>query len=203
MTAARPDRTHFADDELVRRVRAGETDAFEELVRRTRQGGYRLARRILRRHEDADDALQDAYVKAFRALDRFEAGRAFGPWFLTIVARTALSALRQGKRRTAASLDDPAPEGSVSLAERIADPGQDPALMEERLLAERAFESLSEEHRAVLALRVDADLSYADIAASLEIPLGTVMSRLARAREALLERMRELSPKRGTADPRR
>lgn len=203
MTAARPDRTQFADDELVRRVRAGETDAFEELVRRTRRDGYRLARRILRRHEDADDALQDAYVKAYRALDRFEAGRAFGPWFLTIVARTALSALRHGKRRASASLDDPGPEGSVALAERIADPAQDPAVLEERLLAERAFESLSEEHRAVLALRVDADLSYADIAASLEIPLGTVMSRLARAREALLERMRELSPKGRTADPRR
>ena len=203
MTAARPDRTHFADDELVRRVRAGETDAFEELVRRTRRDGYRLARRILRRHEDADDALQDAYVKAFRALDRFEAGRAFGPWFLTIVARTALSALRQGKRRTAASLDDPAPDGGAALSDRVADPAHDPALLEERLLVARAFESLSEEHRAVLALRVDADLSYADIAAALEIPAGTVMSRLARAREALLERMRELSPKGRTADPRR
>jgi RNA polymerase sigma-70 factor (ECF subfamily) len=202
MTAARPDRTHIADDDLVRRIRAGETDAFEELVRRTRHDGYRLARRILRCHEDADDALQDAYVKAFRALDRFDLGRAFAPWFLTIVARTALSALRQGKRRSAASLDDPAPEGNVPLAERIADPEQDPALLEQRVIVARAFEELSEEHRAVLALRVDADLSYADIAAALEIPAGTVMSRLARAREALLERMRDLTPKGRRMDPR-
>ena len=199
MTAARPDRSQFADDELVRRVRSGETDAFEELVRRTRGDGYRLARRILRRHEDADDALQDAYVKAFKALDRFEAGRAFGPWFLTIVARTALSALRQGKRRSAVSLDEPAADGTVPLAERIADPNEDPALMEHRLLVARAFEALTDEHRAVLALRVDADLAYADIAAALEVPLGTVMSRLARAREALLERMNELAPKRRNA----
>ena len=199
MTAARPDRSQFADDELVRRVRSGETDAFEELVRRTRGDGYRLARRILRRHEDADDALQDSYVKAFKALDRFEAGRAFGPWFLTIVARTALSALRQGKRRSAASLDEPAADGMVPLAERIADPNEDPALMEHRLLVARAFEALTDEHRAVLALRVDADLAYADIAAALEVPLGTVMSRLARAREALLERMNELAPKRRNA----
>jgi RNA polymerase sigma-70 factor (ECF subfamily) len=202
MTAARPDRTQFADEELVRRVRAGEADAFEELVRRTRRDGYRLARRILRRHEDADDALQDAYVKAYQALDRFDTDRPFAPWFLTIVARTALSALRQAKRRSAASLDDPAPEGNVPLAERIADPQCDPAALERRLLVERAFLSLSEEHRAVLALRVDADLSYADIAAALEIPQGTVMSRLARAREALVERMRELSPARRAADPR-
>ncbi len=193
MTAARPDRSQLADDELVQRVRAGESEAFEELVRRTRRDGYRLAFRILRRHEDADDALQDSYVKAFRALDRFEAGRAFGPWFLTIVARTALSALRQGKRRSADSLDDPGPEGNVPLAERVADPNQDPALMEHWLLVERSFAALTDEHRAVLSLRVDADLSYADIAEALEIPLGTVMSRPARAREALLDEMEQRS----------
>ncbi|HSQ61398.1 MAG TPA: RNA polymerase sigma factor [Acidobacteriota bacterium] len=200
MTAARPDQSKLPDDELVRRVREGESDAFAELVRRTRRDGYRLARRILRVHEDADDALQEAYVKAFRALDRFEPGRAFAPWFLTIVARTALSALRQGSRRAAVSLDDPAPEGSVPLAERVADPNEDPKDRDHRLLAERAFASLSDEHRAVLALRVGSDLSYAEIAAALEVPVGTVMSRLARAREALLERMRELSPKRRTTD---
>lgn len=200
MTAARPDQSKTPDDELVRRVREGESDAFAELVRRTRRDGYRLARRILRVHEEADDALQESYVKAYRALDRFEPGRAFAPWFLTIVARTALSALRQGNRRATVSLDDPAPEGGVSLAERIADPSEDAREREQRLLAERAFESLSDEHRAVLALRVGSDLSYADIAAALEIPVGTVMSRLARAREALLERMRELSPKRRTTD---
>ncbi|HEU4333538.1 MAG TPA: sigma-70 family RNA polymerase sigma factor [Candidatus Eisenbacteria bacterium] len=200
MTAARPDQSKIPDDELVRLVREGESDAFAELVRRTRRDGYRLARRILRVHEEADDALQESYVKAFRALDRFEPGRAFAPWFLTIVARTALSALRQGTRRAALSLDDPAPEGSVPLAERLADPAEDPRERDQRLLAERAFESLSDEHRAVLALRVGSDLSYAEIAAALDLPLGTVMSRLARAREALLERMRELSPKRRTTD---
>jgi RNA polymerase sigma-70 factor (ECF subfamily) len=202
MTAVRPDRSQFPDDELVRRVRAGESDAFAELVRRTRRDGYRLARRILRVHEDADDALQEAYVKAYRALDRFEAGSAFAPWFLTIVARTALSALRQGKRRKAVSLDDPPPEGRESLAERIADPSQDAAGLERRLLAERAFLDLSEEHRAVLALRVDGDLSYADIAAALDVPLGTVMSRLARAREALLELMEERSQDRRAGESR-
>jgi RNA polymerase sigma-70 factor (ECF subfamily) len=200
MTAARPDRSQIPDDELVRRVLGGESDAFAELVRRTRRDGYRLARRILRTHEAADDALQEAYVKAYRALDRFEAGRTFAPWFLTIVARTALSALRRESRRAAESLDDPAPEGNLPLAERIADPAHDAAGMEHRMLAERAFASLSEEHRAVLALRVGSDLSYAEIAEALEVPVGTVMSRLARARETLLERMRELTSHRRTSD---
>jgi RNA polymerase sigma factor (sigma-70 family) len=184
-----PDRSELPDDEVVRQVRGGDSEAFAELVRRTRRAAYRLARRIMRNHEDADDVVQESYVKAFRALDRFSAGKAFGPWFLTITARTALSSLRREKRRAAAPLDDPGPGGDPPLAERLADPGQDPAAIERRLEVERAFERLSEEHRVVLALRVDGDLTYASMADALGIPIGTVMSRLARAREALLDQM--------------
>jgi len=189
MTLPRPDRSALTDDELVRLVCGGETDAFAEIVRRTRRPAYLLARRITRNHEDADDVVQESYVKAFRALDRFDAGAAIAPWFLTIVARTALSSLRQGKRRAAAALDDPGPDGGAPLADRVADPGSDPAILTRRIEVERAFSRLSEEHRAILAMRVEGDLSYATIAEALEIPIGTVMSRLARAREALLEQM--------------
>jgi len=191
MSPPRPDWSGHTDDELVRFVRGGETDAFAELVRRTRRPAYRLARRIMRNHEDADDVVQESYVKAYRALDRFVPGKAMGPWLLTIVARTALSAIRKGKRRAAASLDDPGPDGVVPLAERIADPSTDPEGLDRRLEVERAFAGLSEEHRAILALRVDGDLTYASIAEALGVPVGTVMSRLARAREALVERMNE------------
>ena len=189
MTPARPDRTGLTDEELVRLVRGGETDAFAEVVRRVQRPAYRLALRITRHHEDADDVVQESFVKAFQALDRFQAGRALSPWILTIVARTALSFLRQGKRRAASSLDDPGPGGSASLAERTADPGTDPGFWERRLDVERAYARLSEEHRVILALRVEADLSYALIAQTLDVPVGTVMSRLARAREALMEQM--------------
>lgn len=198
MALARPDRSALSDGELVRLVREGEGDAYAELVRRTRRSGYRLARRITRNHEDADDVLQESYVKAFRALDRFAADRPFGPWFLTIVARTALSSIRDSKRRAAESLDEPGPDGTASLGERVADPAQDPATLERRVRVERAYARLSEDHRIVLALRVDADLSYAAIAEALSVPVGTVMSRLARAREALIEvlhEMREAEPR--------
>ena len=133
MALARPDRSALSDGELVRLVREGEGDAYAELVRRTRRSGYRLARRITRNHEDADDVLQESYVKAFRALDRFAADRPFGPWFLTIVARTALSSIRDSKRRAAESLDEPGPDGTASLGERVADPAQDPATLERRV----------------------------------------------------------------------
>jgi len=189
MTPARPDRTGLTDEELVRLVRGGETDAFAEVVRRVQRPAYRLALRITRHAEDADDVVQESLVKAYQALDRFQLGRALSPWILTIVARTALSLLRQGKRRAAMSLDDPGPDGQASLAERSADPTADPVLWERRLDVERAFSRLSEEHRVILALRVEGDLSYASIAETLDVPLGTVMSRLARAREALAEQM--------------
>lgn len=198
MAPARPDRSALSDGELVRLVREGEADAYAELVRRTRRSGYRLARRITRNHEDADDVLQESYVKAFRALDRFAADRPFGPWFLTIVARTALSSIRDSKRRAAESLDEPGPEGTASLGERVADPVQDAATLERRVRVERAYARLSEDHRIVLALRVDADLSYAAIAEALSVPVGTVMSRLARAREALIEVLHEMKE----AEPR-
>ena len=189
MTPPRPDRSALTDDELVRLVCGGETDAFAEIVRRTRRPAYLLARRITRNHEDADDVVQESYVKAFRALDRFESGAAIAPWLLTIVARTALSALRSVKRRAASPLDDPGPDGGAPLAERIADPGSDPEAVARWLDVERAFARLSEEHRVILAMRVDGDLSYASIAEALGIPVGTVMSRLARARESLVEQM--------------
>jgi len=189
MTPARPDRTGLTDEELVRLVRGGETDAFAEVVRRVQRPAYRLALRITRHAEDADDVVQESLVKAYQALDRFQLGRALSPWILTIVARTALSLLRQGKRRAAMSLDDQGPDGRASLAERSADPTADPVLWERRLDVERAFSRLSEEHRVILALRVEGDLSYASIAETLDVPLGTVMSRLARAREALTEQM--------------
>jgi RNA polymerase sigma-70 factor (ECF subfamily) len=189
MTPARPDRTGLTDEELVRLVRGGETDAFAEVVRRVQRPAYRLAFRITRHAEDADDVVQESLVKAYQALDRFQLGRALSPWILTIVARTALSSLRQGKRRATISLDDPGPEGQGSLAERSADPAADPGWWEQRLDVERGFSRLSEEHRVILALRVEADLPYALIAETLDVPVGTVMSRLARAREALMEQM--------------
>jgi RNA polymerase sigma-70 factor, ECF subfamily len=191
MGESKPDRSAVPDAEIVQLVVAGEIDAFDELVRRTRRPAYRLARRITRNHEDADDVVQDSYVKAYRALDRFDRARAFLPWFLTIVARSALSAVRHRARRATVPLDEPGPEGTT-LAERIPDTAVDPAHVRRLMDAEEALAKLPEEQRAILALRVDGDLAYSEIAAALDVPVGTVMSRLARAREALLAEVEKL-----------
>ncbi len=182
----RPDRSAVPDAEIVQQVLSGEIDAFDELVRRTRRPAYRLARRITRNHEDADDVVQESYVKAYRALRRYDPARAFGPWFFTIVARSALSQVRNRARRATVPLDEPGPDGTT-LADRLHDETMDLAGRQRLMDVERAMSSLSDEHRGILALRVDADLSYSDIAEVLDLPVGTVMSRLARAREALLE----------------
>ena len=114
MGEKKPDRSAVPDAEIVQLVVAGEIDAFDELVRRTRRPAYRLARRITRNHEDADDVVQDSYVKAYHALPRFDAERAFQPWFLTIVARSALSHIRQRARRATVPLDE-SPSKSKSI----------------------------------------------------------------------------------------
>jgi len=191
MGETKPDRSAVPDAEIVQLVVAGDIDAFDELVRRTRRPAYRLARRITRNHEDADDVVQDSYVKAFRALARFDPQRAFLPWFLTIVARSALSALRGAARRATVPLDEPGPDGAT-LADRISEAPPDVDARQRLFDAEEALARLPDDQRAILALRVDGDLPYSEIASALEIPVGTVMSRLARAREALLAEVEKL-----------
>ena len=88
-------------------------------------------------------------------------------------------------------LDEPGAEG-MTLADRLPDATLDPAGQQNLLDVERGLERLSEEHRSILALRVEGDLAYAEIAGALDIPVGTVMSRLARAREALLAEVEKL-----------
>src|SRR6267143_1475288 len=187
----KPDRSAVPDAEIVQLVVGGEIDAFDELVRRTRRPAYRLARRITRNHEDADDVVQDSYVKAFHALARFDPERAFQPWFLTIVARSALSAIRARGRRATVPMDEPGPDGTTP-ADRISDTPLDPDALQRLMDAEEALGKLPEEQRAIVALRVDGDLPYSEIASALDIPVGTVMSRLARAREALLAEVEKL-----------
>src|SRR3989449_4400267 len=147
MASIKPDRTAVPDAEIVQLVLAGEIDAFDELVRRTRRPAYRLARRITRNHEDADDVVQDSYVKAYRALPRFDASCSFAPWFLTIVARTALSQIRQRSRRATVPLDEPGPDGTT-LADRLSDAPLDVDARQRVLEAEEALSKLTDEHRA-------------------------------------------------------
>ena len=151
---------------------------------------FGLARRITGNHDDAMDVLQDSCIKAWRGIAEVHGG-SFKSWMSTIVSRTALDRVRA--RRPLAALED---EDNVVIPLPDPNPGPESlALRRDRLgLIEAALERLSPEHRAMVLMRDLGDLSYEEMASSLDVPLGTVRSRLARARMALQRELLSLDP---------
>jgi RNA polymerase sigma factor (sigma-70 family) len=173
------------DADLIERARGGEIVAYEELVRRYQDVAIRTAH-LIAPDGDAEDATQEAFVKAHAALARFRVDAPFRPWLLRIVANEARNRRRSATRRVGLTLrvvedrrpDDaaPSPESAVLAGERRSD-----------LL--RAVNGLRDEDREVIAIRYFLDLSEAEAAATLGIPRGTVKSRLSRALMRLRERL--------------
>ena len=154
---------------------------FEHLMLPHLDAAYNLARWLLRDEHDAEDAVQEACLRAYRAFDRFRGtdGRA---WLLTIVRHVCYSQLRQNRRAPAAEAFDDDAHGSTH------DPAEANALAWHETKGEllrQALDRLPAEFREVIVLHEIEGLAYREIAAVAEIPLGTVMSRLARARQKL------------------
>jgi RNA polymerase sigma-70 factor (ECF subfamily) len=170
--------------ELIRRARRGDTHAYEELVTAYQGIAFRTAYVIARNAADAEEAAQDGFVKAWRALGRFREGSPFRPWLLRIVANEASNRRRSAGRRATLAL-----RASLERPSGDAAPSPEAALLtaDQRATLLAAVEELPEEQRDVVALRYFLDLSEAEVAETLAIPLGTVKSRTARA----LERLRE------------
>jgi RNA polymerase sigma factor (sigma-70 family) len=168
--------------ELVLRAQRGDARAYEELVRPHQEIAFRVAYVITRNAADAEDAVQDALVKAWRALGRFRAGAPLRPWLLRIAANEARNRRRSAGRRERLTLRAVASSGEAA-------PSPEEALLagsdRERLLG--ALEALTEPAREVLACRYLLDLSEEETAAALDVRLGTVKSRSARALEKLRE----------------
>jgi RNA polymerase sigma-70 factor (ECF subfamily) len=181
------------EQDLLARLRAGEERAYEELVRS--YGGRMLgvARRFLPVEEDARDAVQDAFLSAFRSIDRFEGHAQLSTWLHRIVVNASLMKLRTRRRKPEQSIEELLPgyldDGHF---ERPASPWRseelDPAEQQElRKLVMRSIHSLPEGHRNVLLLRDIEDLDTAEVAELLQISPGAVKTRLHRARQALRE----------------
>ncbi len=174
------------DVELARRARDGDVRAYGELVERYREVAFRTAWLITRSSADAEDAAQDAFVKAYYALARFRKGEAFRPWILRIVSNEAKNRRRSAGRRDRLALrlaDDP---GSGDAA-----PSPETAVLgrEARQTLVAALEQLPERDRLVVAYRYLLELSEAETAIALGIRPGTVKSRLSRALDRLRRRM--------------
>jgi RNA polymerase sigma-70 factor (ECF subfamily) len=174
----RPLHDHRRDDaELIERARRGDVMAYEELVRRHQDVAVRTAH-LFAPDGDAEDAVQEAFVKAHAALGRFRAGAPFRPWLLRIVANEARNRRRSAGRRAGLALrsaEDRRPDDAAPSPESA-------VLAEERrtwLLA--AINGLADADREVIAARYFLDLSEAESAEVLGLPRGTVKSRLSRA----------------------
>jgi RNA polymerase sigma factor (sigma-70 family) len=165
----------------------GKRARFEAQVLPHLDAAYRLAMGLTRLAADAEDLVQEAVVRAYRGFDALRANEA-RPWLLTIVRNCYLTARSQQQRRVFVPLPDDE-EGDTGEAPIAASPGPEAATItadRERALG-RSLARLSEEHREILILREIEDMSYREIAAVTRLPIGTVMSRLARARLALKE----------------
>jgi RNA polymerase sigma-70 factor (ECF subfamily) len=185
-SSIRPRPAQGAEADLVARARGGDRAACEELAQRFRRPAFLLALQLLGNREDAFDVAQDALLRFFTSLHRFEAGRPVKPWLLAIVRNRARDLQRRARVRRAQSLDEEPEEGyGLQVIDERADPEADSRRSQLRRKLWQALGQMPHAQREILVLRDYQDLSYAEIAAVLSIPLGTVMSRLHRARRTL------------------
>jgi RNA polymerase sigma-70 factor, ECF subfamily len=164
------------DSKLVERARDGDTGAFEDLVTRYRDLAFRAAWLITRSAADAEDATQEAFVKAYYALPRFRREAPFRPWLLRIVTNEARNRGRSARRREALGLRVAAEPSHQSPS-----PETEALAREDREELVAAIERLREPDRLVIAYRYFFDLSEAEMADVMAVRPGTVKSRLARA----------------------
>ncbi len=184
--AERPDWTVLSDEEVVRRVRAGEGPLFEVLMRRYNQRLYRVARAILRDDAEAEDVMQHAYVEGYLHIGQFAGRSAFSTWLTKIAVYEALARVR---RRGKELLVDPLPDGDEDAMSRLKSPRPDPeqqALQgEARALLEAAIDALPVGYRSVFVLREVEGMNTAETAECLAVSDEVVKTRLHRARALL------------------
>lgn len=170
-----------SDEEIVARVRAGERPLFELLMRRHNQRIFRAARAIVRRDDEAEDVMQDAYVRAYAHLDEFQGNASFATWLTRIAVHEALARVRRERRFTSFDLDS---HGRTKSATELT-PEQQVSDAELRTILDRAIDSLPDEFRITFVLRAVEQMNGSEVADVLGIPEQTVKTRLFRARVRL------------------
>jgi len=193
--------TGFDESGLVAQAKAGDQNAFSELVNRYERKIYRLAKNITQNDEDAEDVLQDAFLKAYTHLDNFKGDSKFYTWIVRIAVNEALMRLRKRKTDRTVPLDEPVELGEETVTREIAvwddNPEQRYSQEEWRRILDEAVDGLKPDFRTVFVLRDIEELSTEETAETLGISIPAVKSRLLRARLALRERLTRLFKRKG------
>jgi RNA polymerase sigma-70 factor (ECF subfamily) len=175
----------MTDEEVVRRVRNGETALFEVLMRRYNQRLYRTARSILNNDGEAEDVMQDAYVRSYIHLDQFDGRARFSTWLTKIAVHEALARVRKRHKMVELDATSDSMEGSVNLQSKEPSPEQDVLTHTMRIVLEAAIDRLPENYRTVFMLREIEEMSTTETAECLELSEEAVKVRLHRARALL------------------
>jgi RNA polymerase sigma-70 factor, ECF subfamily len=193
LTPATPAPTGFDESALVARAKAGDAQAFTELVQQYERKIYRLAKHITQNDEDAEDVLQEAFLKAYEHLDNFQGNSKFYTWIVRIAVNEALMKLRKRKGDRTVPLDEPVDTGEEMVQREIAvwddNPEQRYSRDEIQEILDKAIETLKPDFRTVFMLRDIEEMSTEETAEVLGISIPAVKSRLLRARLALREKL--------------
>lgn len=174
-----------SDSLWVQRTLAGDPQAFGELVQRYERDVFNLAYRMLSERGEAEDAAQEAFMRAYSNLDRYDMERSFKTWLLSITSNHCIDRLRR-RRLIWLSLEEPLPP-HPALTSDIPGPEEQPLTNERNALVQEMLADLSPDYRLAVVLRYWYDMSYAEIAEMLDTTESAIKSRLFRARQALAD----------------
>jgi len=182
------------DIQLIARARTGDERAFRALLDKYERPVFSICMRMVRDREEATDLAQESFIKVFSMLDRYNPSYAFSSWLFKITSNLCIDFLRKRRIETF-PMDQPIDGEKGEISRQYESPAPDPdAVLGRKQTMERlneAIENLPEHYRIMLILRHQENLSYEEIAATLDIPLGTVKARIHRAREMLKTRLEE------------
>ena len=180
------------DRELIERAKRGDERAFRELLRKYERPVFNICYRMVRNEQEAQDLAQDAFVKVFAMLERYNPSYAFSNWLFKITSNLCIDSMR--KRRIATlPMDQPVTSDKGEYERQYESPTDNPETVmmkgEKMGMLAEAIDKLPEHYRIMIVLRHQEDLSYEEIADTLDVPLGTVKARIHRAREMLKSRL--------------
>ena len=178
---------------LIERCKRGDLAAFNDLVRKYEKQVYNFAYRLTGNYDDANDVAQDAFLRVFNAIGSFRGDASFSTWLFRITTNVFLDERKRAKAHPQASLDEYLELGESSVTRQIEDPSPTPEVVleesERAQILSKAVSELPEYQRAMVTLYHGQQKSYEEIAEIMDLPIGTVKSRLNRARLALKEKL--------------